>query len=1561
MTGKRKRIWAILLSILMVLQLSSATVFAETQNPDVQGIQTESAVLSEGTVDGRTSSTATVTVNANMDGTVYFTALAAEVEAPDATAIEAAGNLSFMVSAGANTLTLPGLSEAALKVYMVLKGLNGEVSEVYSMDLPAVELSELKTVPEDVTIRFEMNDGTLISKTDMSGKSVKTLGALGVTGGIENAEPEYVTPLHLLAQAMVERNIPVDIQVKENGWVLECNGTGADLMYYVNGADSSATFGGYEVKPGDNITVIQCSFEGGVYTGFGYFGEVVDNTFDPIDMMEEAEVAVKEPLTLQYSYKGWSSGNDVAVGADVFISGKNGYAADQKTEITTDSEGKFTVSFDEPGVYLVSARAYIEAGNEESGRLASNAYCKVTVTDAAAGPELAQGEPPVSERTAGSAKITVNASTAGSLYYLVQEAGAAAPDAARLESEGQTAAAVQGENTLELTGLDKSAQKIYLLLKSGEGTVSPVICVDIPEAEEPLLKGILSNGGNPEFDGSREAAVTWETGDIQFRLKPVFPDGMSDVTLSFRYTGTDGQEKVTEPTTKTNTYFWFDEDFLSIGGQGNDLTIIAEKDTVTQTYVVHVQRTAYLTGLTVQDQKGNPIAISPSFSKTKTEYSAVVLDNVDQIELKATDPVEAVSPEASRVLFNGEASEDGSWTMNLKDGENQVVFQADNGAAAAQEYSLTITRTASVTLTVQTSPEDAAFSLYRGAKGIERIWPEEDGTYKLFPDEAYQYTVAKSGYIGQSGEVTLSADETKTFALEKAPETEPLPQLDADYPGFRAGDDNQSVVSSKTPITKETIEVKWERQTGDYVSPTSGTTPIIVDDKVYTISKGVVYMLDKETGEVLKTGSAVQASAGFNLLPPTYADGMLFVLLDNGVIQCFNASTLESLWVYRDPLGGGCNSSIRYDDGYIYLGFQGYSGSNFVCLSVTDEDPSSTTEEKVAVWRNSGLGETFQWNGAWTNEEYVFVTTTNARKTNGTLCCVDKITGKAVQKIELGESVRSDVSYYNGRIYFTTQSGNLYSYNLTKEGILDTENLIEPLYFGGASTSTPAVYNNRVYIGYSGGESFGAEGYGILVGSIDPDTGAMSAAYVVPTDGYPQTSGLITKGYEEETGYVYVYFLTNSAHGTLYMIKDKAGMTEADPASGVFYTPNHEQYCIASAVADSDGNIYMKNDSAWQFVITRSETYLKEIQATGGNAVLDGGKDFNGSLRDHTITVDAGTESINLKLTPSDGAEVRINGTAGSTQEIALTDGRAEIQVQLTKGDSYRVYNFTVLSGPTLTSLTVTNNPNEGMGTAFTVSPEFEPMSTDYTAGIATVQSSGYIWFGQLNASDMLKAVAVSGVSGKNEGDELKVTTNYKGNKYISVSFEDRTNAATAVVQLIVSSADGSQTRSYTVTLNTKVQLTLAEGAVTNRKSSSADLTVSAGQAGELYYLVQAADAEAPDADRIQSEGLKTEAAAGSNRLALTGLSRDAMKVYMVLKTENDGVSAVCSADIPTSVMLGDLNEDGEVDITDVVQLLDRVAAGEAVELSIGDMNGDGEVDITDVVQLLDQVAAGGK
>ena len=76
---------------------------------------------------------------------------------------------------------------------------------------------------------------------------------------------------------------------------------------------------------------------------------------------------------------------------------------------------------------------------------------------------------------------------------------------------------------------------------------------------------------------------------------------------------------------------------------------------------------------------------------------------------------------------------------------------------------------------------------------------------------------------------------------------------------------------------------------GTSVTPSSGSTPVIVDNKVYTQSGGKLYMLDKETGEVLKSSDCFM-NAGFNLIPVTYADGMIFVPLGGG-IQCFNAST----------------------------------------------------------------------------------------------------------------------------------------------------------------------------------------------------------------------------------------------------------------------------------------------------------------------------------------------------------------------------------------------------------------------------------------------------------------------------------------------------------------------------------------------------------------------------------------------------------------------------------------------------------------------------------------------
>ena len=137
-----------------------------------------------------------------------------------------------------------------------------------------------------------------------------------------------------------------------------------------------------------------------------------------------------------------------------------------------------------------------------------------------------------------------------------------------------------------------------------------------------------------------------------------------------------------------------------------------------------------------------------------------------------------------------------------------------------------------------------------------------------------------------------------------------------------------------------------------------------MDDCLYTYGGETIYKLDKRTGEVLARGKMDHKSS-FAINSPTYAEGMIFVGLANGCVQAFDAVTLESLWLYEDPLGGQPNCPITYEDGYLYTGFWNREdgNANFVCLTVTDEDPAKTDESKLASWTYTSRGG-FYWAGA---------------------------------------------------------------------------------------------------------------------------------------------------------------------------------------------------------------------------------------------------------------------------------------------------------------------------------------------------------------------------------------------------------------------------------------------------------------------------------------------------------------------------------------------------------------------------------------------------------------------
>ena len=203
--------------------------------------------------------------------------------------------------------------------------------------------------------------------------------------------------------------------------------------------------------------------------------------------------------------------------------------------------------------------------------------------------------------------------------------------------------------------------------------------------------------------------------------------------------------------------------------------------------------------------------------------------------------------------------------------------------------------------------------------------------------------------------------------------------------------------------------------------------------------------------------------------------------------------------------------------------------------------------------------------------------------------------------------------------YFTGKGGDFYQVTVGADGTLLTQRVLHlsngsaASYSVPASASTPVIYKGRAYIGVCGSSVFGAyTGHNITV----IDLASWTIAYTVPTQGYPQTSGLLTTAYEGGTEYVYVYFIENYLPGKVRVIRDKAGQREMDhtyssietmTSGGVtktyetgylLFTPSgaQAQFAINSPITDSDGNLYFKNDSAYLMCLSNVIVSLEIVQ-----------------------------------------------------------------------------------------------------------------------------------------------------------------------------------------------------------------------------------------------------------------------------------------------------------------------------------------------------------------------------
>ena len=611
---------------------------------------------------------------------------------------------------------------------------------------------------------------------------------------------------------------------------------------------------------------------------------------------------------------------------------------------------------------------------------------------------------------------------------------------------------------------------------------------------------------------------------------------------------------------------------------------------------------------------------------------------------------------------------------------------------ASGDYVITVKKAATTSVTFQTNPKNALIYIYEQGTG-NRVWPDEDGSFALSEGFTYYCSISLYGYVAQAGTLQIVNESGQTVlrfgeedytnlsavlvTLQKAAVNPDIVELDAEWANFRGTDSNNGITSAKTPTSALDGMLYWASPLGKGWDTGAVSSPILVDDCLVVYAGNHIYRVNKATGAIEASGDMAGMSS-FAINGPTYADGILLVGLSNGRIQAFNAKTLESLWIYKDPVGDQPNCPITILNGYAYTGFwNGESkDSSFVCISLTDENPENEMEEKTATWRMVQNGG-FYWAGAYACNDFIMVGTDDGKNQNSYLYLFDPLTGKVLDsRSGLDGDIRSTICYDDATkaYYFTSKGGTFYrakvearngSYAITACDGLKLNNGSDDPALPPMSTSTPVVYNGRAYIGVSGtGQFTQYSGHNITV--IDLEN--WKIAYSVPTQGYPQTSGMLTTAYESENGYIYVYFIDNYKPGTLRVLRDKKGQEEANYLTSetfnkktyrtpyALFTPfgKQAQYAICSPITDSDGTIYFKNDSGYLMAFGRSIEKI-EVTKQPDKTQYKAGETFDKTGMVVTATLSDGstrdvTEMVAAPSEPLKNGETEISLVFGSGQ-----------------------------------------------------------------------------------------------------------------------------------------------------------------------------------------------------------------------------------------------------------------------------------------------------------------------
>lgn len=870
----------------------------------------------------------------------------------------------------------------------------------------------------------------------------------------------------------------------------------------------------------------------------------------------------------------------------------------------------------------------------------------------------------------------------------------------------------------------------------------------------------------------------------------------------------------------------FSNIFTKDNGKRAVYTVTAGTEADSQTYKIVVLRRLDLSMIGCylpydNDMAKNLISEFDSAGITR-DYEVAVGQDTKSVKVTAS----AFNDKWYGLTVNGQAVSDSkALEIPLTGSDTEILFQMKEDGTyqdpayqtlsytSTGTYKVTVHKKSKVTVTFKTEPSDAVVSVY-DSKG-ERVEPSKDAdTYdSLYYGDKYTWNVSKYGYISKRQEFTVGEESEIKVTLEQ--QTARQEEItDNDWSSYQNSETNNGITDRAMPTSKNTITQKWATRLDAKGWDAALTPPLILGGYVYVASGQFIYKMDKNTGDIVQTSERMSGNMQYAMIPLAYAEGMLFAQIGGGQIQALSATTLKSLWI-SEKLGGQTLSPITYKNGYIYTGTwnSDTTPGSYFCLSVTDENPSKGNEIKYCTWKYDHKGG-FYWAGAYASENYlVFGSDDGAGDAyTSILYSVNTHTGQLIDKrTDLIGDIRSTITYNNGYVYFTTKGGYLYRVAMNADG---TFGAVAGYNLGGAATSTPVVYKNRIYVGVCGtGGQYNADG-GHHFDVINESASGLSLAYKVSIPGYPQAAPILSTAYENQDfdgdgkadGRVYLYFTYNAYPGGIYMLTDTPGQTSGKAEELFRPVSKQQEYCISPLCVDKDGTIYYKNDSCYLMALETNGAYLDSVTARPDTGSVNWDKRFQASETEYTLRVAENAKNVTLSFKAPAGCTMKIgNDIIDGTYVADVSSGKAEIKIAVVQGTKSREYTFHLTKdhgNSSLTSMIVsTSNTYGEVSHYLSMTPAFNSAKTSYTVEYLDSKAENTqrflrVYVEKAESDATVKTEMVKGVK--------RVTTTTSGNATrFNVYWEDGVDEAQ--VKFVVTAKAGSKTE-YLLTIQRKVK-----------------------------------------------------------------------------------------------------------------------------------------------------------